>query len=219
MASVPETPQTPPDLVPEVGSCYRYAWSRLWKYFLELLLIFIISVALGVPGGIGSWVPALNFLTWIYNILIGGPVEFGVSYANLKAVRDTKPEAQDIFEAFKTYWNSVLASLLTTIIVGIGFVLLIVPGVIFACKLAFVPYLIVDRKMEAVEAVKASWRLTNGHALDIFLMFLLAIPIILAGLIALVVGVIPAAMWVTLSFASMYHSVSQTEKAPAQTAA
>ena len=43
-----------------------------------------------------------------------------------------------------------MASLLVGVIVSIGFILLIVPGIVFACKLAFTPYLVVDRKMGVI---------------------------------------------------------------------
>ena len=42
-------------------------------------------------------------------------------------------------------------------------ILFIVPGIIFGCKLAFVSYLVVEQKKEAIEAVKKSWRMTKGH--------------------------------------------------------
>jgi len=86
--------------------------------------------------------------------------------------------------------------------------LLIVPGIIFACRLAFVRYLVVDRNMDPVSAIKESWRMTRSHAWDIFALGLLAIPITIAGLICLGVGVIPAIMWIRASFASMYYAVS-----------
>jgi uncharacterized membrane protein len=100
-----------------------------------------------------------------------------------------------------------------SVIVVIGFILLIVPGIIFACKLAFTPYLVVDRKMEVIEAIKASWRMTNGHAWKVFLIGLLAIPIFIAGIICFGVGVIISIMWITMAFASLYHAVS-TSKQP-----
>jgi uncharacterized membrane protein len=137
-----------------------------------------------------------------------GPVNYGMNYAYLKAARGDKLEIKDMFAAFQNYWNAVLASLLVLVIVIIGFILIIVPGIIFACKLAFTPYLVVDRKMEVIEAVKTSWRMTNGYAWKVFLIYLLGIPIFIAGLICLGVGVIIAIMWITLAIASFYHSVS-----------
>ena len=127
--------------------------------------------------------------------------------------RGDKLEIKDMFEAFKNYWNAVLASLLVFVIVVIGLVILIIPGIIFACKLAFTPYLVVDRKMAVIEAVKESWRMTGGHAWKVFLIGLLGIPIGIAGLICLGVGVIISIMWITLALASLYHAVSVSEAA------
>ncbi len=114
-----------------------------------------------------------------------------------------------MFAAFKNYWNAVAATILVDIIVVIGFILLIVPGIIFACKLAFVPYLVVDRKMGVMKAIDESWHMTNGHAGKVFLIGLLAIPIFLAGFICLIVGVIISFMWVNMALASLYHAVSK----------
>lgn len=193
---------------PEVGQCYGNGWRQLWKYFLELLLINIVGYVIALPSGLARVSGVFTPFVIVYNILVGGPVGYGVSFAHLKAARGEKVEVKDIFAAFGNYWNAVLAGLLVAVIVGIGFVLLIIPGIIFGCKLAFTPYLVVDRKMEVIEAVKESWRMTEGHALTIFLIGLLAIPISIAGLICLGVGIIPAAMWIRLTAASLYYSVS-----------
>jgi hypothetical protein len=66
-----------------------------------------------------------------------------------------------------------------------------------------------DKGLDPVAAIKTSWDMTNGHAINIFLIGLLAIPIVLIGIILLLVGVIPASMWVEGAFASMYHSVNK----------
>ena len=101
------------------------------------------------------------------------------------ACRGDKVEIKDMFGAFRNYINAVFASLLVGVIVAFGLVLLIVPGIIFACKLAFTPYLVVDRKMDAIEAIKTSWHMTDGYAWDVFLIGVMAIPICFAGILAL----------------------------------
>jgi uncharacterized membrane protein len=116
-----------------------------------------------------------------------------------------------MFAGFRNYWNAVLASLLVGAIIFIGFILLIIPGIIFACKLAFTPYLVVERNMDVIEAIKASWNMTRGHAWKVFFIGLLAIPIAIVGLCLLLIGIIPAIMWITLAFASLYHAVSLSE--------
>ena len=89
--------------------------------------------------------------------------------------------------------------------------MLIIPGIIFACKLAFVPYLVIDKKLDAVKALQTSWKMTDGHAMNIFVMGLLAIFIAIGGLIAFIIGVIIAAMWIYASFASIYYSVESMQ--------
>ncbi|MBA7527576.1 hypothetical protein ES705_19752 [subsurface metagenome] len=207
-------------LVPGVGSSYGNGWRQLWKYFLELFLIGILGAIIGILSGMGGWsggavaaATVLGIIGFIYGILIVGPVDYGVSFAHLKAARSDRLEIKDMFEAFSNYWNAVLANVLVFAIVAIGMVLLIIPGIIFACKLAFTPYLVVDRKMDVIGAAKESWHMTNGHAWKVFLIGLLAIPISIAGLIVFGVGIIVSFMWIRLAFASLYHSVSLSGEA------
>ncbi|MFC1914647.1 hypothetical protein ACFLWK_00100 [Chloroflexota bacterium] len=200
-------------LIPGVSSSYSNGWRQLWKHFLELFLIGIVSFIISIPAWIGDLdkdaaVTFLGLLGIAYGILVEGPKDYGVSFAYLKAARGEKLEIKNMFEGFQNYWNAVLASLLVSVIVVIGLILLIVPGIIFGCKLAFTPYLVVDRKMAVIEAVKYSWHMTNGHAWKVFFILLLAIPIIIAGLICFGVGVILSFMWISMAFASLYHAVS-----------
>jgi uncharacterized membrane protein len=211
-------------LVPGVGSSYGNGWGKLWKYFLELFLIIIIYAVVSSPSwsleqttdGINAGDVFLSIIFLAYGLLIVGPIGYGVAFSYLKAARGDKLEIKDIFEAFRNYWNAVLANLLVGAITVFGLVLLIIPGIIFACKLAFTPYLVVDRKMEVTEAVRESWRLTDGHSWKVFLIGLLGIPICIAGLICFGVGVIPAIMWISLALASLYHAVSLTGKLSTQ---
>ena len=148
----------------------------------------------------------------VYGFLVTGPISYGMAFVYLKASRGDKPEIRDAFAAFNTYWNAVLASLLVLVICALGFILLIIPGIIFSCKLAFTPYLVVDRKMKVIEAIKESWRMTGGHEWKVFFISLLAIPISIAGLICLGVGVIISTMWISLAFASLYHAISMSRQ-------
>ena len=204
-----------------VGACYGNGWQKMWKYFLELFLIGIIAFVIGIPSWFSRTTDAvstadvfLGIVLFAYGLLIVGPVDYGVAFAHLKAARADKLIIKDMFEAFRNYWNAVLANLLVGVIVFIGLVIFIIPGIIFACKLAFTPYLVVDQKMGVIEAVKESWRMTNGYAWKVFLIGLLSIPISIAGFICFGVGIIVAVMWIRLAFASLYHSVSFPAEAP-----
>lgn len=207
-------------LAPAAGSAYSFGWNRMKKYFLDLFLITIIVGVVMMPLGMiqsldGQETPGgvlLRIFSLAYWLLLFAPIDYGSAFVFLKTVRDEKFEVKDMFLAFENYLNVVLAKLLVTAIVVLGFMMLIVPGIIFACKLAFVKYLVLDKNMEPVEAVKKSWEMTRGYAGDIFLIGLLTIPLGIAGLICFGVGIIPVVMWVRCTFASMYFAVCKTDE-------
>jgi uncharacterized membrane protein len=130
-----------------------------------------------------------------------------MKWVYLKASRGDNYEVANMFESFSVYLNVILATLLTAAIIVFGFFMLVVPGIVFACRLAFVPMLVMDKKLDPVKAVEESWRLTKGHGWRIFWMAIVSFFIILAGLIVLVFGVIVSAIWVQAAFTTLYHAV------------
>jgi uncharacterized membrane protein len=215
-----------PVLVPEpyAGLAYSFGWNQMKKFFLDLFLITLIVGVVWIPYSMiqsldGTGTPGgamLQLFGFAYLLLLWPPFDYGAAFVFLKAARSEQFEVKDMFLTFENYLNVVLASLLHWAIVAIGVFLLIIPGIIFACKLAFVKYLVVDKKLDPVEAVKESWRMTKGHSGKIFLMGLLAIPIVIAGLLCFGIGVIPAIMWIRCAFASMYYAVSEAEEEKAK---
>lgn len=214
------------DFFPDAGKAYSVGWKVLMAAFVELLVISIVYMFLSGPIGMVQWqmesfewyaVPLVLFgIT--YGIFVGGPIQYGAKWVFLKAVRSERIEVRDIFMVFqRNYWNAVIANIVVGIIVGLGIVMLIVPGIIFACRLAFVPYLVVDREMDVMDALRVSWDMTRGYGMQIFLMGLLAVPIVIVGLLCLFVGVFVSVMWISAAFAVMYHAVALKDGIPETT--
>ncbi|MEN8119167.1 MAG: hypothetical protein ABFS35_02425 [Bacteroidota bacterium] len=198
---------------PMVGDVYSYGWKVMERNFWPLLLVSII-VAIVSPNitikpedlqmpEIIAIIFGLAFALFVTN-----PINYGADYIFLKAVRNIKFEVKEIVDGFKkNYLNVVLAALLSGSIIVAGFILLVVPGIILACRLAFVPYLVMDKQLDPVKAVEESWRLTKGYGWTIFGMGLLAIPVVIAGILALLVGVLVSIVWISAAFAAMYQAV------------
>jgi uncharacterized membrane protein len=190
---------------PSATEAYGFAWTELKRCFLDLLLVGIVWLLLCVPSG---WFGD-EWLGMAYHVLVLVPVGFGGLYAFLKAARGGKPEVGDLFVAFRdVYLQAVLAGVLTSVIIGVATVFLIVPGIIAAVRLAWVPYLVTDERLAAVDAIKESWARTRGYGWTIFAIWLLAIPLALLGLLAFGVGIIVAMMWVQLAAAVLYAAVT-----------
>jgi uncharacterized membrane protein len=205
---------------PTVSGVFGHSWEILKKYFPELLLVLFIQMLLSLPMGFGNMFfpihPAGMFTAGLFNlayaVLILMPVSYGCSWVYLKAVRGEPFKVTDIFFAYQAFGNILLANLLVGLIVGAGFVMLIVPGIVFACKLSFVPYLVMDEKMEAVDAIRKSWNMTKGYTGTIFLMGIVSCFVALCGIICFIIGIFPAIIWISLSFAAIYMVVSSKQK-------
>jgi hypothetical protein len=94
----------------------------------------------------------------------------------LAAARDQRPRIRDVFD-FRRAGTFFGASLLTSLAIIAGMVLLLVPGIIVAIALSFVTFYVVDKPaLGATDAIEASWKVTRGHRLQLFgLMFLAGI--------------------------------------------
>lgn len=203
---------------------FGYGWQQLWKYFLHLFLVGVIVSVANAPaqGMIGhegaasdsAGLALLSVLFAAYALLVLPVVNYGGNWLYLRYMRDERPNVADVFAGFKTgYLNIVLANLLVVAICGIGLLLLIVPGIIFACRLSFVPYLVMDKGLDPVAAIEKSWFMTRGHGWRIFGMYLLSILMFFCGLFLLVVGALFALMWIGTAFASLYHAVDLEDQA------
>jgi len=168
-------------------------------------------------GSLGIFAAFFGFLAMLYAFLVAPVFEYGGSMIFVQAVRKIKPDFEYLIKGFmENYLSIILANLLVFALVVLGLFALIIPGIIIGCRLAFVSFIVMDKKLDPIEAVEMSWRLTRGHGWTIFLLGFVSIFIILFGLLLLIVGIFPAIVWVSSSFASLYESVLREKEKPAE---
>lgn len=205
-------------------SALEHGWQTFKDRFWILLGISIVAYLLQAVGpglqtvvatsGAHPLVGSGVGMAWA--LLVGTPVGAGLQYAYLRAARGEAPEVGDLLAGFPRLLSLVGASLLTGAIVLVGFVLLVIPGIYAALRLAFVPLLIVDKDLDAVDGVKRCWDRMGGNVLDLFLFALASAVIAVVGLLLLIVGIVPAGVWILSSFAAFYRAVfEEGEPTPA----
>jgi uncharacterized membrane protein len=217
---------------PTISESLGSGWHTMKKYFLYLLVAVIVA---GIIGGganifqynftendlsgfehgwnhfspfILTFVSISAFFTIAFSILVRPVILYGTDLMFLQGVRNIKPDFRNLVIGFqRNYINIVVASLLATIIIVIGFILLIIPGIIAACRLFMVPYLVMDKRMGGIEAIETSWQMTRGYGFTVFGLAITSFFIFIAGLSLLIVGVFPALILISSSFASLYQAI------------
>ncbi len=86
--------------------------------------------------------------------------------------------------------RAIGASILFWLMVVVGLLLLIVPGIYLMLRYGQFMYAIVDRDLGVIDSLKYSSTLTTNNRGNLFLLVLLSIGILIAGLLAFCVGLI-----------------------------
>ena len=107
-----------------------------------------------------------------------------------------------------TFFKFLLAYILFSIMVIVGFILLIVPGIYLALKYQFFQFLIIEKNMDVVESFKESGRITQGSKWNLFFLALLFVLIVIAGFLALIVGIFVAIPVIMVAWAYVYKKLS-----------
>lgn len=214
MESSTPTPGGTRDRAPGVKAALSEGWATLKAHFWILLVVTLIYFAaesvtnvfaldVGPSPGPGP----VAGLGLFYGALVMGPLAVGVANVTLRAVRGDDPEIGDVLAGFRTYVNAVGGMLLYVLLVAVGMVLLVIPGLVALVRLSFTPFLITDENLGPRAAIEASWEATRGHGWSLFGLGLVSLLILFGGLLLLLVGVIPASAWVWASLAAYYHQV------------
>lgn len=159
-------------------------------FFITLFVTIILTyVAVGILQVALGKSPLLSLIGLLVRTVVGLVISMGVIKISLEFIDKKKPKLKDLYFT-KSILNYFLVSVVKTIIVIIGFILLIIPGIIFSIKLQFASYLVVDKNMGVTEALNKSWEMTKGVKWNLFLFGLLIFLINVIGFLCLIIGLI-----------------------------
>ncbi len=211
-----ETPPPPPPPPPAPGGSAEgfsatdaIGWG--WRKFTEnvgpillgVLIVLVVTVVANILAGIASggggspFGPDMEFsvAAFLANI-VATAVSVVLSAVFARAALDVVDGRPfDFMGAFGriNFVNVLIAALLVSIIVTIGFVLLVIPGLIALFLTYFTTLFVVDDDAESpVKAITDSVKLIGANVGDSLLLALLNVLVLIAGAIALLVGLFVA---------------------------
>lgn len=153
-----------------LSEAVNFGWNKTKDNLGFLIAVIIILMAVsGLQSLINQNVDLsasmlIGLVFWVINIFIG----IGVIKITLKIYDGQKPEFDLLWSGGSIFLNYFIGSLLYSLIVIGGILLLIIPGIIWSVKYSFVTYLIVDKGMSPNEALHKSGEITNGSKWQLF---------------------------------------------------
>ncbi len=208
----------------DVMACVKRGFDLAVRNFGNILLVGIVYVAVSIGVGMvvamvdhllgygqaGQTNIQVNFgmgystaqqsasaLGKIINQLVSLFLSLGATRIGLNLVSGKEISVEMLFGGGRKFLPAVGASILYMLMVSIGLLFLIVPGIYLALRYGLYLTAIVDRDMGIMDSFNYSSSITTNNRMNLFLLALMGILIALAGCLALCIGMFFAipVMW------------------------
>jgi uncharacterized membrane protein len=182
-----------------------------------LLLLVVLALCTVVPQALMERMqaPVLSVILGIAMQLFQWFLIIGLLKISLQFVDNQESKLGDLFSGADRFLPYVLATILYGLMGLVGLILLIVPGIIVLIMFGFYSYLIVDKGMGPVVALKASMAVTKGARWRLFLFGLVIGLLNMAGALLFMVGLFVTIPMTLVATAHVYRQLlSQTEDLP-----
>ncbi len=204
----------------DVGETIRYGWTTTKA---NLGLVILLTIVAGLASGVPSWVadplersaPALALLLRLAAFVLSMLVGIGTLRISL-LLHDGRPvEVRDLFRAdWSLFWRYLLATFAYGLLMGIGFILLVVPGIVLAVRYVFYGYFVLERAARPGTALAQSAAATQGARWDLFILGLALLLLNVLGALLLLVGLLVTIPVSYLALARAYRTLTGGVPAP-----
>jgi uncharacterized membrane protein len=139
----------------------------VWSVFGILLVVSLVVA----PAGLLMLVEndsVTRFTSMLGNLLNSMVMAFQVAVIHNAMVKGGLSVSQLANQAASRWFVLILANMVVGFVSILGYLLLIVPGLIVTARTLPYPALVVVGGRGPIEAFKESWRMTQGHAMALF---------------------------------------------------
>ena len=150
------------------------------------IVVVPLTFLLNALAASGNWL-ALGLVTVVNFFVLTPMLAAAIVKASADAYLGSDPDIVGTYRyAFGRIGPLLLVILLMTIGILLGFIALIIPGLILLVRWYFAPTIVVVEDERGTDAIKRAWRLSSGHFWKIVGTVLLAG--ILAGIVATIIS-------------------------------
>ncbi len=185
---------------PDIGSCVSAGFNGLKK---DPVTHIVTSLLIGVVGGATAG-------------LLTGPMVVGYMRMIKREDEGNKVEIADVFKGFDDFVPALLAVLLSSIIVGIGFMLCFIPGLLIMALVPTAAYLVAVGEKDGINAIKRAFEAVKANLLSAFFC---ALVLGIVGSIGGLLCGIGMILTLPIGFIGSYHMAKQLTDGGAVTAA
>ncbi len=195
-----------------IGEAIGFGWEIVKKrfWFLLGLLALVALVHIGtelISSVVEYYSPLATIVLGLVFFVVTTVVHLGVLKISLLLVDDKPAAYGELFKYFNLFIRYAVASFLYALIVICGFILLIVPGIIWAIRFQFFGFFIVDKETKIIDSLKKSAHITHGAKWTLFVFEMALILLNIVGFFCLLVGLLVTIPVSMIAYAYVYRKL------------
>ena len=213
-----------------IGSVLSEAWEKTSgaKWTIQLAFFYYFLVIIGVLTAIGvmlamltdvsgdmsgdaSGVVVLQLVLQLGMNLIIMPMAMGIAIIGIKRSVDAPISAGSIFGYFSKMFSLLLTMIIMYIMVLIGFLLLVLPGIYLAVAYYMAMPLVVEKGMSPWQALETSRKAITHRWFSVFGLFFIMSLILFVSAIPLGLGMIWTLPMMIIAFGILYRNMFGVE--------
>ncbi len=184
---------------------YGVTW--LAGVFFQMIGSPIVQLSENAPdnAGLAGAAGLFSFVQGVFLWVLSMVFAVGIVGIYLDSIDGKNPKVADILSRKHLFIKYAIGNMIYGLIIGVGMLLLIVPGVYFAMRFFFWSTAFVDSGGGIVAAFRKSSELSRGIKIKLFLFTLVSAGLGILGTLALFVGVLVVTPVVTLAATQIYR--------------
>ena len=198
-----------------VGNAWEYFKANASVLIVALFIYVLISGAAGLMTDILESQPVLEFIASVIETFLNLIMGLGFARILLDTVDNKEVKLNTLFENRSPLiiLHYVVGSILIGVIIIAGLILLVIPGIYLAARLSFLTYVLLEQEdYDFLKAISTSWEMTENHVWDLVGLGLVAFLIVVAGILALGIGLIIAIPITGVMSAIAYRALQTREQ-------
>ena len=190
----------------DMGWAFGRSWDLLTADFWPIVgITALVSLIIAAANGA------------IIGPLVSGPLLGGLNWYLLKKLRGEPAQMSDAFAGFTgSFLQLFLGFLVSTLLIGVGLALCLIPGIYLAVAWQFTLLLILDHKLEFWPAMEVSRKVISKNWWGFFGFAIVCWLLNLVGVLCCLVGAFVTLPWTMLALVCLYES--RFGRAPASAA-
>ena len=186
----------------DAGACLGRAWELLKADFWSLVGGFLV---LAVIGGMLSLLGLIPLLGLLLNVLVAPALGLGATAWFLAHARGQRPSVSLIFSQFPRFGEALALYLVSVILIAIGMLFCLLPGLYLAFAWGAAWGLLADRRGGFWDCLEISRRVLTAHFGWVLLLALVLSLVAASGILLCGVGAL-----VTMPLAYLAYAVAYT---------